>query len=178
MTFVCINMFCTVSMCTKDLGICFLLLEIFERVYVGSLNWFAKYLDVLLYLCAVFLCKVLIFFVQTAFVFILMGLLQPKRTKLCYNLLFLIGNRNYFHRLSHFSQGKNSFLPKPSRFTNFWIHLNSFTLLSYFFGNIMKNSLIFIKPTPFCVTLNSNYSLYLPAGFPRAHHRRTSNSSC
>ena len=81
--------------------------------YVGSLNWFAKYLDVLLYLCAVFLCKVLIFFVQTAFVFILMGLLQPKRTKLCCNLLFLISNRNSFHRLSHFSQGKNSFTPTP-----------------------------------------------------------------
>ena len=93
--------------------------------YVGSLNWFAKYLDVLLYLCAVFLCKVLIFFVQTAFVFILMGLLQPKRTKLCCNLLFLISNRNSFHRLSHFSQGKNSFLLKTFKFYQF---VNSSTM--------------------------------------------------
>ena len=45
-----------------------------------------KYLDnLLLYFCICFpVLEVLIFFVQTAFIFILMGLLQPKRTKLCW----------------------------------------------------------------------------------------------
>ena len=43
-----------------------------------------------------FLCKLLIFFVQTAFVFILMALLQPKRTELCCDPIRDIRRKKFF----------------------------------------------------------------------------------